>query len=225
MTPRERILDAAATLLADGGLEAVSTRAVSAAASVQAPTIYRTFGDMRGLLDAVATAGFAEYLETKAARVPSGDPVEDLRAGWDLHVGFGLAHPHVYALIYGGPDRDGDEPEAARQAEAILRGLVERVAEAGRLTVDVERAVQIVHAAGMGVTLALIGTPADARDAGLSPHTRDAILGSITTAAAAADPAERALVAHAVALAAAELPQLTAAERALMGEWLGRVAR
>lgn len=224
MTPRERILDAASTLLNDGGRDAVSTRAVSAAASVQAPTIYRTFGDMQGLLDAVASAGFAEYLAIKSGREPSGDPVEDLRAGWDLHIGFGLEHPHVYALIYGGPDRDGDEPEAARAAEGILRGLVERVAESGRLTVGIERAVQIVHAAGMGVTLALIGTPVAQRDPELSPHTRDAILGSIT-AAAAADPAERALVAHAVALQAAELPQLTPAERALLGEWLTRVAR
>ena len=38
-TTRGRILDAAASLLTAGGREAVSTRAVSAAAGVQAPTI------------------------------------------------------------------------------------------------------------------------------------------------------------------------------------------
>ena len=37
--PRERILRAAAALLAEGGREAVSTRAVSAAAVAQAQTI------------------------------------------------------------------------------------------------------------------------------------------------------------------------------------------
>ncbi len=48
MNPRDRILQAAARLLAEGGREAVSTRAVSSAAGVQAPTIYRQFGDMQG---------------------------------------------------------------------------------------------------------------------------------------------------------------------------------
>ena len=38
---RERILEAAHRLIATGGKEAATTRAVAAAASVQAPTIYR----------------------------------------------------------------------------------------------------------------------------------------------------------------------------------------
>ena len=63
---RQRIVEAAARLLEEGGREAVSTRAVSAAAGVQAPTIYRIFGDKRGLLDAVASHGLAAYLKGAA---------------------------------------------------------------------------------------------------------------------------------------------------------------
>ena len=62
---RDRIVEAAAGLLTEDGREAVSTRAVSAAARVQAPTIYRLFGDKQGLLDAVASHGFASYLRGK----------------------------------------------------------------------------------------------------------------------------------------------------------------
>jgi AcrR family transcriptional regulator len=61
---RARILAAAAALIADGGRDALTTRAVSAAAGVQAPTIYRLFGDKSGLLDAVAELGFAAYLRS-----------------------------------------------------------------------------------------------------------------------------------------------------------------
>src|SRR5213082_3591627 len=86
---RERIMRAAAGLLAQGGREAVTTRAVSAAAGVQAPTLYRQFGDMRGLLNAVARETLAAYVRDKAAQEPGDDPVEDLRRGWDLHVAFG----------------------------------------------------------------------------------------------------------------------------------------
>ena len=56
-----------------------------------------------GLLDAVAEYGFDTYLAQKAVRPSGGDPVDDLRAGWDLHVGFGLANPALYALMYGDP--------------------------------------------------------------------------------------------------------------------------
>ncbi|WP_406044464.1 TetR/AcrR family transcriptional regulator [Micromonospora sp. NBC_00898] len=65
-SPRDRIVRAAAALPAEGGREAVTTRAVSRAAGVQAPTIYRQFGNLRGLLDAAASYGFA----TRAVRPP-----------------------------------------------------------------------------------------------------------------------------------------------------------
>src|SRR5215211_7870150 len=109
---RDRIVRAAAGLLAEGGREAVSTRAVAAAAGVQAPTIYRQFGDMRGLLDEVASYGFSTYLRDKTMREREEDPVEDLRRGWDLHVEFGLANPTFYTLMYGDPT-SGTESTAA----------------------------------------------------------------------------------------------------------------
>src|ERR1044072_5485849 len=68
--PGERLLGATAKLLPEGGREAASTRAVGAAAGVQAPTIYRLFGDMRGLLDAVAAEGVGAHLRSKRARAP-----------------------------------------------------------------------------------------------------------------------------------------------------------
>src|ERR671921_1165691 len=177
---RGRIVRAAAELLAEGGREAVSTRAVATAAGVQAPTIYRQFGDMRGLLDEGASYGFSVYLRDKTTRKRAEDPVEDLRQGWDLHVGFGLANPTFYALMYGDP-RPGAELTAAKEAAEILHGLVSRVAEAGRLRVEVERAARMIHAAGSGVTLALIGTEPEDRDPALSEATREAILAAVTT--------------------------------------------
>jgi AcrR family transcriptional regulator len=220
---RERIVAAAARLLAEGGNDAVSTRAVSAAAGVQPPTIYRLFGDKQGLLDAVAAHGFTAYLASKSAAGPAGDPVEDLRAGWDLHVGLGLANPALYTLMYGQP-RPGASPPAALAAAEILARHIRRVAEAGRLRVPEERAAALVHAAGCGTTLTLIATPEDHRDPQLSPTAREAVIAAITTdAPAAAVPGP---VAAAVTLRAV-LPQtdaLTAPERGLMQEWLDRIA-
>ena len=227
---RERIVRAAAGLLAEGGREAASTRAVAAAAGVQAPTIYRLFGDMRGLLDEVASYGFSVYLRDKTTRERVEDPVEDLRRGWDLHVGFGLANPTFYALMYGDP-RPGAELTAAKEAAEILHGLVSRVAEAGRLRVGVERAVGMIHAAGSGVTLALIGTEPKDRDPALSEATREAVLAAVTTdgpdgEATGGDGRDRAAnraVALKAVLSEAEAG-LTPGERALLSELLDRIA-
>ena len=227
---RDRMVRATADLLAEGGREAVSTRTVAAAAGVQAPTIYRQFGDMRGLLDAVASHGFSAYLQSKTSRQRAEDPVEDLRRGWDLHVEFGLANPAFYTLMYGDP-RPGASPTAALEAAEILHGLVQRAAEAGRLRVGVERAAQLIHAAGVGVTLTLLGTEREDRDPALSETTREAVLAAVTTDGAdeAATPrdgrsraATRAVALKAV-LSEAEAG-LTPGEQALLSEWLDRIA-
>jgi AcrR family transcriptional regulator len=221
---RERIVGAAGKLLAEGGRQAVTTRAVSAAAGVQAPTIYRLFGDMQGLLDAVAAHGFVTYLNEKTDLKPGDDPVADLRAGWDLNVGFGLANPALYSLMNGEP-RPGAFSPAALAAIDVLAGKIHRIAEAGRLRVSEERAVHLMYAAGCGTTLALIALPEDRRDPALSELAREAVISAITTeapAAAAPGPVGAAAAMRAL------LPQtsvLTAHESALMEEWLDRIAR
>lgn len=221
-TNRDRIIAAAAGLLAAGGREAVSTRAVCAAAGVQAPTIYRIFGDKQGLLDAVAAHGFAAYVTGQVDHEAVADPVEDLRAGWDQHIGFGLTHPALYALIYGDP-RPSPPPAAVALAEVVVR-KVHRIAEAGRLQVSEERATKMMIAAGTGTTLTLIATPEGERDSTLSHSAREALIAAVTTdvpASVAPGPAGAAIAMRAV------LPQataLTAREQALMSEWLDRIA-
>lgn len=223
--PRERIIEATATLLSEGGRDAVSTRTVCAAARVQAPAIYRLFGDMQGLLDAAGSFGLATYLAQKAALEDTDDPVEDLRVGWDLHVEFGLAQPAFYTLIFGDV-RPGHESPAAEQSAAILAHKVNRVAQAGRLRVTEERAAQLIHSTGKGVTLTLIATPPEKRDMTLSTMARESILATITT-----DPVTAAtstgLLNAAVSLQAHldEATILTDGERTLLGEWLSRIGK
>jgi AcrR family transcriptional regulator len=230
MAPRERMVRAALALLAQGGRDAVTTRAVSAQADVQVPAIYRQFGDMRGLLDAAATYGFASYLEHKKHRPHEEDPVDDLRRGWDLHVEFGLTHPAVYSLLYADP-RPGADAAAVNEGHAILRQLLGRIAAAGRLGVEVEHALLMVHSACKGVALTLMAMPPESRDLGLSQAMRELMISAITTGAAAKATRGKArppaVAQHAIALKAvlAQSDTLTATEAALMREWLDRLAR
>ncbi|MFI6599409.1 TetR/AcrR family transcriptional regulator [Nonomuraea sp. NPDC050536] len=218
---RERIIAAAADLLETEGQESVTTRSVSAAAGVQPPAIYRLFGDMQGLLDAVAADGFTRYLAEKKDQAPSGDPIDDLRIGWDLHVEFGLRHPAHYRLMY----QQHASDEAARQAQEILREMLRRAAAAGLLRVPVERAAQMVHAACMGVTLSLISLPPEERQLTVSTAVRESVLAAIAVQEPGA--AERDPVRHAVALRTLVEEMeggFTPGERMLLAELLDRIA-
>ncbi|WP_250009295.1 TetR/AcrR family transcriptional regulator [Actinoplanes sp. M2I2] len=219
---RDRILRAAEELLAQGGPEAVGTRAVSGAAGVQAPTIYRIFGDKQGLLDAVASAGFQRYLTGPQAPEPTEDPLEDLRAGWDQHIGFALANPYLYALVYGEPSRHENSPTTAAAAR-VVAAKVHRLAERGLLSMSEERATQLLLAAGSGTALTLIGTPMEQRDLSLSHTVREACIAALTVPAPAVPTGN--LVGAAVALRAdlQEMPEFSSGEKALLAEWLDRI--
>jgi AcrR family transcriptional regulator len=225
-TPRDavrvRLVDVAARLLETQGLDAVTTRAVALAAGVQAPMIYRLFGDKNGLLDAVAEHGFATYLAQKPPVESHEDPVAGLRAGWDLHIGFGLANPALFRLMHTAPPTS-DGQAAAESGVQVLRQRVSRVARAGRLRVPEHRAVQLIRAAGTGVVFTLIDQPSDARDEQLAELAWKAVCESILTDTQDVGAASPITAAVALRAALPALDVLSPHERALLGDWLDRV--
>ena len=220
---RERIVLAAAGLIAAGGSVAATTRAVAAAAAVQAPTIYRLFGDKRGLLDAVAEHGLSAYVATKAVRQPHPDPVQDLRDGWDMHIEFGLAHPGLFTIMSGGPYPRALSPAAAAGLE-VLRRRIRKIALAGRLRISEERAVGLMQSVGTGTVLTLLSQPADQRDAGLSVTARESVVAAITGEAIAAAESGTSGAAAALRAALDQTDVLSAGEKHLLAELLDRIA-
>ena len=236
--PRTRIVTAAARLLAEDGAAAVTTRSVALAAGVQAPAIYRLFGDKDGLLDAVAEHVLAEFVAAKtehaAAEASSGgDPVEDLRDSWRVQVAFGLANPALFRMLYAS-DRDDESPAVAAGLE-VLRARVHRVAAAGRLRVPEEQAVAMIRAAGAGSMLTMLSSGAPEGSSPGDGSSLPELMLDTVLAAIVTDPptwaddegAEGTAVplgaVQAVRAAAPALPGLTDPERALLQEWLGRV--
>jgi AcrR family transcriptional regulator len=220
------IVEVAAGLLHEHGPAAVTTRGVAEGAGVQAPTIYRLFGDKDGLLEAVAEHVMAthvavktEILDTAAAR--DVDPLEDLRSGWRAQVDFALGNPAVFRLL-SDPDRAERSP-AARSGRRVLAARVHRIALTGRLRVSEQRAVDLVHAAGVGTIQTLLAVPSDQRDPGLADAMYEAVLKQILTdVPAGPDDGPRA-AAVALRAVAPGLDALTDAERRLLVEWLDRV--
>lgn len=221
---RERILSAATELLSREGRGGLTTRAVAAAAGVQAPTLYRLFGDKETLLDAVAEHGFLTYLTHKRGLASAPDPVENLRAGWNQHVEFGLAQPAIFAIMSGDPRTGAESPAVSANLEH-LRGKLRAVAVAGRLRVSEEQAADLMRAAGRGVILTLLEMPEERRDLGLSALAREAVMSTITTDAPSVEATGTAGAATTLRALLPGDSSLTAAERALMTEWLERLSR
>ncbi len=227
---RERILKTAMTLLAEGGRDALTTRAVAEAARVQPPVLYRLFSDKAGLLNAVAEYGFNLYMAKKRPAASAKDPVEALRAGWRLHVRFGLTHPELYLLMYADP-RSGKQSLAAQRAHRMLLEHMRCVAAAGRLRVTEERAAHLFHAAACGVIMTLLGMASDQRDLSLPDTACDAALATIITdqtilpapAVASAAVTLHALVTGFGEARPLEMDVFTEAERTLLTEWLDRL--
>ncbi|MFV0460424.1 MAG: TetR/AcrR family transcriptional regulator [Actinomycetales bacterium] len=173
---RSRLLDAAAELIAASPGQDVSLRAICDRVGVKMPTLYHFFGNKQGLLDAVVERGFDLYLAEKAEAESSGDPVQDLRQGWDTHVAFGLANPGFYVLMYG-TVRPGYSPAPQSRPSELLRELTRRASEQGRLVVPAEQAAAHVLVTNIGVTLRQIIL---GEDRPLSVAVREGALSAIT---------------------------------------------
>lgn len=222
---RTKIVDVAARLLREQGPTAVTTRGVAEAAGVQAPAIYRLFGDKDGLLEAVAEHVMATYVSVKAATVKAAaaddvDPLMDLRAGWRTQIDFGVANPTLFRLL-SDPDRVVHS-RAARAGREVLESRLHRVALTGRLRVSQQRAADLIQAAGIGTIQLLLSTPPADRDPGVADAMYDAVLAQILTESPGHTGDDLAAAAVTFRAVVAQLGALTDAERHLMTEWLDR---
>jgi AcrR family transcriptional regulator len=100
-TTREALLDAAETLLAVGGPDAVSVRAVADAAGVSTRAVYSVFGSMAGLLGALAARGFQLLADLVNGLPVTDDPLADLAAaGPHAFRVFALDRPHLFRITF-----------------------------------------------------------------------------------------------------------------------------
>lgn len=217
---RTRLLDAAADIIASDPGEDFSLRAVCEGVGVKLPTLYHFFGSKQGLIEAVIERGFDMYLEAKASTESNGDPIQDIRAGWDAHVAFGLENPGFYALMYG-KVRPGYSPAAQSRPSEILRSITHQAIREGRLVVSAEQAAAHVLVTNIGVTLRQIVK--GEKDPDLSTAVREGVIAAITgiTPSETDNEPVRSLIES----AAARPEFLGATETQLFIEWAQRLHR
>jgi AcrR family transcriptional regulator len=116
---RVAILRAAAEVLEQHGVSALSLREAARRAGVSHNAPYRHFADREALLAALAAEGFAQ-LGTALDSAGAGGP----RARGEAYVHFALEHPQRFRLMFGGLLRLDADPALREAAAQSYRGLV-----------------------------------------------------------------------------------------------------
>ena len=171
------------------------------------------------------------YLSEKRPPRATEDPIQFLRDGWERHINFGLSHPELYLLMYADPNPTANR-HSGQHAHPGLRAHMQRIAAKGRLRLPVDRAADLFHAAACGVVMTLLATAKSDRDTALSEVACEAALASLLTkrpvtpdpTIAAAANLLRAQMLDAGANTVLSPELFSGAERALLLEWLARLA-
>jgi AcrR family transcriptional regulator len=133
---RERLVEAAATLLADEGPAALSTRRLANEVGTSTMAVYTHFGGLPQLVRAVVNEGFARLAEHMDAVPQTDDPLTDV---YELGVAYRAnAHdnPHLYVVMFGSASLGGyrlakEELAEGRYTFDLLVAATQRVMDAG----------------------------------------------------------------------------------------------
>jgi AcrR family transcriptional regulator len=116
---RQRIVDAAAELVDEEGLEALSMRRLATELGVQGPSLYNHFATKADIVDAVADA-VIEQVDVSAFE---NHPWPEALRRWALSYHAVLvAHPNVVPVLAQGPGR---RPFALAMADTVYGALID----------------------------------------------------------------------------------------------------
>ncbi len=146
---REALLDAAERLLASGGPEAVSVRAVADEIFESTRAVYSVLGSKPAMMNALAERGFRFLADLVEAVPATDDPLADLvEAGVHGFRRFALERPHLFRISF---DRlttevigDADAYRELLRSFEALRSKVERAVHLG--SVEPRPTIEIVFA-------------------------------------------------------------------------------
>lgn len=126
---RSALLRAADTELVEKGVEDFSLRGVAKRAGVSHAAPAHHFGDVTGLLTALAAVGFERFVAMQRARQQKAEEngrAQLVAAGLG-YIDFAMANPALFRLMFSSNRPDHNDPILARAARAAFDHLVQGV--------------------------------------------------------------------------------------------------
>jgi AcrR family transcriptional regulator len=156
---RESLLAAAEAELAEKGVEGLSLRGIAKRAGVSHAAPAHHFGDVNGLLTAMAALGFQRFVALLDARqVRAGsDPDARMQAAGLGYIEFALGQPALFQLIFTSQRPDFSDPALSEAANAAFDQLVRSVGAANGTAPYVQEAGMIDVMATWAIVHGLAG--------------------------------------------------------------------
>ena len=133
---RDRLVEAAARLLAEGGPSSLSARKVASRVGASTMVLYTHFGGMPELMRAVVSEGFVRLARFLDAVPVTDDPVADLGLLGAAYRANALANSDLFAAMFSPAGRDerlsGGGLELAAGTFQVMIDAAARAIEAGR---------------------------------------------------------------------------------------------
>lgn len=128
---KDALLDAAQKELSENGLERCSLRAVAKRAGVSHGAPAHHFQNATGLLTALATRGYRDFIQAQDRRelLASDDPKERLAASGLGYLDFATANPALFQLMFSSSRPDKSDLHLAKAADAAFEKLVAHIAK------------------------------------------------------------------------------------------------
>jgi AcrR family transcriptional regulator len=126
---RRVLIDAALTLVEQGGVESVSVREAARRAGVSPGAPFRHFESRMALLTAVAEEAqrrFRAEIAAALAQAPGGDPLARFRAIGVAYLRWAMRHPAHFEVISSGKYFDHGKAEGLTRDNAEIIGMVEQ---------------------------------------------------------------------------------------------------
>lgn len=130
---RRTLLDAAAAIVFDSGVSALSLRRVAADANTSTTAVYSLFGNKAALLEGLYREAMRRFGARLATVEPTDDPAGDvLRLGL-AYRDYALTDPHLYSIMFArrpgewDPDNSDGTGGADDEAASTISPLVDAV--------------------------------------------------------------------------------------------------
>ncbi len=130
---RQALVEAASTLLANEGPEALTVRRIAAEAGCSTMLVYSRFGGKNGVVDEMFVEGFRRLAKMMRSPRPTGDPLADLRSCGRAYRRFALANPTYYAVMFEGAVPDF---EPSLESSAVALGTLDALGERVQRAID-----------------------------------------------------------------------------------------
>ncbi|MEO8669365.1 MAG: TetR/AcrR family transcriptional regulator [Bauldia sp.] len=129
----EACVEQALAIIATDGVEGLSLREVARRLGVSHQAPYKHYPSREHLLAEVVARAFAAFAAHLDARPRRRDPYDDLREMGRAYIGYALAHPLHYRLMFGTPLPEPEaHPAMMRQASHAFALLTDAIVRLGR---------------------------------------------------------------------------------------------